>query len=242
MALIDRIPLPGLPMDEFQKGAMGSQSIIDSLLNNQINRENLGIRQQGAQQSNQMFPYLLQKAAQEQQEREMKLNAQRQFYSDLVGGNSSAIPQSNNSNPNLRGGNETQRNPSNANLPRQQLVNLANQDQIRADQREGVNNPYLNPASMNNNASPQPNLQQAEMQNGQLNLNPNQQQQQTEQQLQPQQQQRFREIQNRLQNGEEVTLRPSKNPQMEKWDKYAGQNMFGIKIPDVKSRVVDGVR
>lgn len=45
----------------------------------------------------------------------------------------------------------------------------------------------------------------------------------------------------RLHSGEEITIRPA-SPEKERWDRAPGSTVMGIKIPDIKSKVIDGIR
>jgi hypothetical protein len=44
-----------------------------------------------------------------------------------------------------------------------------------------------------------------------------------------------------LSDGQEITVKRG-DPNRERWDRVAGQTIFGMKIPDVKSKVVDGMQ
>lgn len=50
------------------------------------------------------------------------------------------------------------------------------------------------------------------------------------------------EMHNQLQSGQEVIIKGADSPQKELWDRVPGTTVMGIKIPDVKSNVVDGIR
>ena len=49
-------------------------------------------------------------------------------------------------------------------------------------------------------------------------------------------------MQQKLNNGEEVLVKSARSPTLEKMDRAAGMTIAGFKIPDIKSRVVDGIR
>lgn len=60
MAILDRIPIPGQGLDEFQQGMTGTQNILNSLMNNQMNpyRQALAAEQiKNLQSSQELNPY-----------------------------------------------------------------------------------------------------------------------------------------------------------------------------------------
>lgn len=107
--------------------------------------------------------------------------------------------------------------------------------QQRVAQNQNMPNPYSPTPSMNQQPGISP-IAQAAAVTPQAGM-PNQSQGSPPPQGSP-----FAQMQERLNNGEEVLIRgplPGKNPAL---NEYAGQTRLGIKVPDLKTREVDGIQ
>lgn len=228
MPITGPIPLPDSGMDEFLKQLQIGQE-------NRYRKGTLDVSQKAEQRQQQLLPYLISKYQQEQAEVQMKQNLQRQFYNDMMGG----VPSPSRMAPTSAPSNNEEQP---ANVPRFSSAQAAMYSENGQPDSIDQAAEKLNKNLISREKQPINYGQNAPQQAVQSALNQNAMPQQVQEQPQQPLTNKFVDIQKRINSGDEVMVRSPRNPKMERWDKFAGQDVFGIKIPDIKSKVIDGVR
>jgi hypothetical protein len=236
MPITGPIPLPNVGIDAFWQGANNTQNMINSIMKNKYDQSMLGVNQARQEYNKAILPYLIQ----QYQTNARKAKLQEDLYNYAFGQNNNpqdnqfAQPQ-NQSSPVIR---PPMDNQTVNGMSREQLVGIANRDQANYDAAHGYTpqqQSNINPQQMANQGmvqQPENTLPQSQIQNA-----PNEQQTSGA----PVPDYIHSNLQNNLPNNQEMVIRQG-DPSREKMNRAAGMTIMGIRIPDIKSNTVDGIR
>jgi len=205
------------------------QTLMPSLLQqredvHKTSQQNLGIQQKAAQRTQEQFAYILQEYK-DKHKRAMSEQEANQLYIDTYKGNyAKVLDESQNGMSNQ----DVQQAP--AQQPQQEYGQLQTQQQ-----NDSMIQNLMNPGTNTDLEIPQQQMQEPQAQQAKQPQQPQQVQQEPVQSTNP-----YQQLQQRLDNGEEVVVRPSTKGK-EGWDNLAGTSRLGLNIPKVERRVVDGV-